>query len=59
MTYMIEGGSSTTHSKSKTWFYKYPDASEQLLQTLTALIIEYLIEQIRAGAQVRYWVGRV
>ena len=52
MTYMIEGGGSTTHSKSKKWLYVHPDESRQLLNMLTDLIIEYLVEQVQAGAQV-------
>ena len=52
MTYMIEGGGSTTHSKSKRWLYVYPEASHKLLQWLTDVIVEYIIGQIQAGAQV-------
>ena len=52
MTYMIEGGSSTTHSKSKRWLYTHVDSSHQLLQRLTDVIVEYLIGQVQAGAQV-------
>ena len=53
MAYMIEGGGSTTHSKSKRWLYTHVDASHQLLQRLTDVIVEYLIGQVHAGAQVR------
>ncbi len=52
MAYMIEGGGSTTHSKSKKWLYCYADASNQLLQRLTDVIVDYLIGQVHAGAQV-------
>ena len=52
MSYMIEGGGSTTHSKSKRWLYTHVDASHKLLQRLTDLIVEYLIGQVHAGAQV-------
>ena len=52
MTYMIEGGGSTTHSKSKKWLYIYPEKSQELLGILTDLIIEYLVGQVQAGAQV-------
>ena len=51
MTYMIEGGSSSTHSKSKKWLYVYPEASHKLLQLLTDVIVEYLVGQVKAGAQ--------
>lgn len=49
--YMIEGGTSKTQSKSKKWLYKHEDASLRLLGYLSDLIAEYLIEQIKAGAQ--------
>lgn len=52
MAYMIEGGGSTTHSKSKCWLYTHADESHQLLQRLTDVIIEYLVGQVQAGAQV-------
>jgi len=51
MVYMIEGGSSKTHSKAKRWLYMYPEASKQLLQLLTKINIDYLVEQVNAGAQ--------
>ena len=52
MSYMIEGGGSTTHSKSKKWLYCYPKDSESLLQKITDVVVEYLIAQVVAGAQV-------
>ena len=36
MAYMIEGGGSKNFSKAKTWLYKYPDATVDLLDRLTA-----------------------
>jgi uroporphyrinogen decarboxylase len=51
MSYMIEGGGSDTQSKAKSWLYKYPEESHQLLQILTNVIIDYLVEQVCAGAQ--------
>uniref|UniRef100_A0A8C9TL03 Uroporphyrinogen decarboxylase n=1 Tax=Scleropages formosus TaxID=113540 RepID=A0A8C9TL03_SCLFO len=51
MTYMIEGGGSTTHSKAKRWLYLYPEASHKLLKQLTDIIVEYLLGQVEAGAQ--------
>ena len=53
MSYMVEGGGSTTVSKAKRWLYAEPAASHKLLQILTDVIIKYLIEQVKAGAQVR------
>jgi uroporphyrinogen decarboxylase len=52
MSYMIEGEGSSTHSKAKSWLYKYPEESHELLKILTSVIIDYLVEQICAGAQV-------
>lgn len=54
MSYMIEGGGSKTMSKSKAWLYRYPDESHKLLQILTDAIVDFLVGQVRAGAQVIY-----
>jgi len=51
MTYMIEGGGSKTQSKAKKWLYQHPEASHKLLTTLAAVCVDYLVEQVRAGAQ--------
>ncbi|KAK7159217.1 hypothetical protein R3I94_005520 [Phoxinus phoxinus] len=51
MSYMIEGGGSVTHSKAKRWLYRYPEASHKLLSQLTDVIVEYLLGQVKAGAQ--------
>lgn len=53
MSYMIEGGGSTTHSKAKRWLYRHPDSSHMLLKMLADVIVEYLVGQVAAGAQVR------
>lgn len=52
MSYMIEGGGSNTHSKAKRWLYRHPEASHMLLRMLTDVIVEYLLGQVAAGAQV-------
>jgi uroporphyrinogen decarboxylase len=54
MSYMVEGEGSNTQSKAKGWLYKYPDESHELLKILTNVIIDYLVEQIAAGAQVNF-----
>ncbi|KAJ3018285.1 UNVERIFIED_CONTAM: hypothetical protein HDU68_011236 [Siphonaria sp. JEL0065] len=51
MAYMIEGGGSKTYSKAKTWLYMYPEASKQLLGWLVDVCVAYLVEQVKAGAQ--------
>jgi len=51
MGYMIEGGGSKTLSKAKSWLYQFPEASKQLLNILTSAIVDYLVMQACAGAQ--------
>jgi len=51
MSYMIEGGGSKTLSKAKKWLYQHPEASRKLLKMITDVNVEYLVEQVRAGAQ--------
>ncbi|KAF6768424.1 hypothetical protein AHF37_09699 [Paragonimus kellicotti] len=51
MSYMIEGGGSTTHSKAKRWLYTEPEASRRLLRLLTETVITHLVQQTVAGAQ--------
>jgi len=51
MSYMIEGGGSTTQSKAKKWLYAHPEASSELLRILTDKVIDYLVAQAGAGAQ--------
>jgi uroporphyrinogen decarboxylase len=52
MAYMIEGGGSKTLSKAKAWLFKHPEASHKLLQMITDVTVDFLIEQAKAGAQV-------
>ena len=52
MSYMIEGGGSTTQSKAKKWLYAESDASHQLLQQITDVVVPYMVAQVEAGAQV-------
>nr|XP_033772825.1 uroporphyrinogen decarboxylase isoform X2 [Geotrypetes seraphini] len=51
MTYMIEGGGSSTMSKAKCWLYQHVDASHRLLRLLTDIIVDYMVAQVKAGAQ--------
>lgn len=51
MAYMVEGGGSKHFVKVRSWLYRYPSASRDLLHLLTDLLVEYLIGQIDAGAQ--------
>jgi uroporphyrinogen decarboxylase len=52
LAYMIEGGGSKTFTKAKSWLYKYPQETKDLLQRITDIAIDFLTEQIIAGAQV-------
>uniref|UniRef100_A0A8D0KQN5 Uroporphyrinogen decarboxylase n=1 Tax=Strix occidentalis caurina TaxID=311401 RepID=A0A8D0KQN5_STROC len=52
MSYMIEGGGSTTMAKAKSWLYRHPEASHRLLQLLADVITDYLVGQVAAGAQI-------
>lgn len=50
--YMIEGGGSKTLQKAKTWLYKYPEESKALLLRIADVCVDFLVGQVRAGAQV-------
>lgn len=51
MGYMVEGGGSKTMSKVKAWLYRYPEDSRRLLKIITDVVVNYLVEQAAAGAQ--------
>lgn len=51
--YMIEGGGSKTFQKAKTWLFQYPDESTALLRRIADVCVDYLVGQVKAGAQVR------
>ncbi|KAF9183345.1 Uroporphyrinogen decarboxylase in heme biosynthesis [Haplosporangium sp. Z 767] len=51
MAYMIEGGGSKTLSKAKEWIFKYPKESHELLGRITDVCVDFLVGQVRAGAQ--------
>ena len=50
--YMIEGGGSKTLQKAKTWIFKYPEQSKALLMRIAAVCVDFLVGQVKAGAQV-------
>ena len=50
--YMIEGQGSKTFSKAKAFLYQEEKAAHELMDILTDAIIEFLKEQIKAGADV-------
>jgi len=51
MAYMIEGGGSKSYKQARSWLYAHPDAAKSLLQRITDVVADYLIEQVEAGAQ--------
>ncbi|KIK30723.1 hypothetical protein PISMIDRAFT_308768 [Pisolithus microcarpus 441] len=51
MAYMIEGGASKTLQKSKTWLFKYPEESRALLKRISGICVDFLVGQVKAGAQ--------
>lgn len=55
LCYMVEGGGSKLFMQTKTWIYRYPQASKDMLQKISEVCVEYLALQVQAGAQVRCW----
>jgi uroporphyrinogen decarboxylase len=60
-SYIIEGGSSRDFLKTKTMMYSAPEVWRALMDKLSNVLAEYLVAQIRAGAQAVQlfdsWVG--
>lgn len=52
LCYMVEGGGSKLFIETKTWIYRYPQESKDLLQKIADVCVEYLAMQVQAGAQV-------
>jgi uroporphyrinogen decarboxylase len=50
--YMIEGGGSKTLQLAKTWIFKHPNESKELLNRIAVVCADFLVAQIKAGAQV-------
>ena len=60
-SYIIEGGSSREFIKTKTMMYSAPEVFHALMEKLSDVLSDYLVAQIRAGAQAVQvfdsWVG--
>lgn len=56
--YMIEGGGSKTFQKAKSWLFKYPEESKALLNRIADVCIDFLVGQVKAGAQVSSLIFR-
>ena len=52
LTYMIEGGGSTTFTKSRKWIFANPSESKVLLNMITDVVCDFLLAQICSGAQI-------
>ncbi|KAF9451743.1 uroporphyrinogen decarboxylase [Macrolepiota fuliginosa MF-IS2] len=61
--YMIEGGGGKGFQKAKTWLFKYPEESQRLLQRIADVCIDFLVGQVKAGAQLLQvfdsWAGEL
>ena len=51
LTYLIEGGGSRDHMRSRQWAYGDPAGFQRLIDVLVETTIEYLAAQIEAGAE--------
>lgn len=51
LVYMTEGQGSKMFRYAKQWLYEYTDESHKLLQAITDACIEFLAQQVVAGAQ--------
>lgn len=60
-SYIVEGGASREFLKTKTMMYSAPAVWHTLMETLSTVLAEYLVAQIRAGAKAVQvfdsWVG--
>lgn len=52
MAYMIEGGGSRTFEKAKRWLFQHREQSLELLERIADVCIDFLVGQVKAGAQV-------
>ena len=58
MAYMVEGGGTKTFEKSKSWLYKYPEESKNLMLRIADVCADLVIGQVLAGAQVGTFATR-
>lgn len=50
--YMIEGSGSKTFNRFKSFLYTHPEATHDLFERLAAELVDYMVGQIDAGAEV-------
>jgi uroporphyrinogen decarboxylase len=62
-SYLIEGGASRTHERTKSFMHSEPEAWTDLMATLGGSVLSYLRAQVQAGAQAIQvfdsWVGTI
>ncbi|CAG5083168.1 uroporphyrinogen decarboxylase [Parvicella tangerina] len=49
MCYAVEGKGSKTFDKAKGFCFEHPEAAKRLLQKITDITIDYLLEKVKAG----------
>ncbi|KAJ1947872.1 Uroporphyrinogen decarboxylase in heme biosynthesis [Kickxella alabastrina] len=63
MAYMVEGGGSKTFALAKAWLFSHRQAAHELLSRIANVAAEFLIGQVRAGAQAvqvfESWAGEL
>ncbi|KAL9110230.1 MAG: hypothetical protein Q9227_005137 [Pyrenula ochraceoflavens] len=52
LCYMVEGGGTKIFKEAKTWLFRYPNESKKLMEKIAAICVEYLAQQVVAGAQI-------
>ncbi|KAF9820983.1 hypothetical protein IEO21_00960 [Rhodonia placenta] len=62
-SYMVEGGGSKTYQKAKGWLFRWPEESKALLMRIADVCVEFLVGQVKAGAQLLQvfdsWAGEL
>ncbi len=51
MCYIVEGGGAKSYTHARRWLFAHPAESHELLALITSVLVEYLVCQVRAGAQ--------
>lgn len=63
LCYMVEGGGTKLFREAKTWVFKYDEESKKMLQKISEICVEYLVLQVKAGAQMlqvfESWAGEL
>lgn len=63
LVYMTEGGSTKLYRFIRTWIYQHPEESKAVLERITDVAIEFLAQQVVAGAQMlqvfESWAGEI